>query len=178
MVRGAKFHEKVTRKGKPKMMTPQQIEKLCSRMAAHCAGTECCKADIRRKLAAKGCSSGEAQHIIDRLVEESFINEERYARAFVADKFRFANWGRTKIRFQLREKGIDGSAIDEALATIDEDDYAESLRRFLQAKRPSVKAASDYERSQKLARSAIARGFEPNLVFCALSTELEDSFPE
>lgn len=146
-------------------MSPQQLDTLRNRMASHCAATECCTADIRRKLLAKGCTADEAQKVLDYLVEESFIDEERFAHAFVADKFRFAHWGRIKIRFSLREKGISAEAIDNALAAIDDEEYAATIANFLQSKEASVKASSPYELKQKLARSAVSRGFEPSLVF-------------
>ena len=136
--------------------------------AARCARQECSRRDISTKLVGKGATAAEAREVVDRLVGEGFIDDARYARAFVADKFRFEHWGRVKISYMLHLKGLPGNVVDEALQQIDEAQYAETLKDFLEGKLRTVRAATPYALRQKVARAAISRGFEPDLVFQAL----------
>ncbi len=136
--------------------------------AARCARQECSRRDISTKLVGKGATAAEAREVVDRLVGEGFIDDARYARAFVADKFRFEHWGRVKISYMLHLKGLPDNVVDEALQQIDEAQYAETLKDFLEGKLRTVCAATPYALRQKVARAAISRGFEPDLVFQAL----------
>lgn len=136
--------------------------------AARCARQECSRRDISTKLVGKGATAAEAREVVDRLVSEGFIDDARYARAFVADKFRFEHWGRVKISYMLHLKGLPDNVVGEALQQIDEAQYAETLKDFLEGKLRTVRAATPYALRQKVARAAISRGFEPDLVFQAL----------
>lgn len=129
-----------------------------------CAARECCPADIAAKLQRKGATPDEADALVARLTDENYLNEERYARAFASDKFRFDRWGRIKIRYALRMQRIPDSCIDIALNEIPEADYRAALADFITAKERCTKAKTDYERYQKLVRAAMNRGFEPECV--------------
>lgn len=147
------------------------MEALYQSMTALCARREYCCADIAEKLRKKGASTEETEVLIDRLIGEGYINEGRYARAFVHDKILYNGWGRVKVKQQLRAKGICPAYINEAMTCITEEQYAEVFQKVLQAKRRSIKGETDYEVRQKLARSLIARGFEPSYVFNHLDLE-------
>ena len=147
------------------------MEALYQSMTALCARREYCCADIAEKLRKKGASTEETEVLIDRLIDEGYINEGRYARAFVHDKILYNGWGRVKVKQQLRVKGICPAYINEAMTCITEEQYAEVFQKVLQAKRRSIKGETDYEVRQKLARSLIARGFEPSYVFDHLDLE-------
>ena len=148
-----------------KILTPPEA---LHRAAALCSSAEHCTADIREKLARWGVTEADSRTIIDRLVQERFIDEQRYAVAFVKDKFRFAGWGRIKMRYALQQKRIDGSDIDHALATLDEEPYNDRLLELLQAKSRSIRDDDPEARRAKLFRFAASRGFEPSLIFNAL----------
>ena len=142
-----------------------RMEALYRTMTALCARREYCCADIAEKLRKKGASSEDAEVLIDRLIEEGYIDEGRYARAFVHDKTLYNGWGRIKVAQQLRAKGICNAYINEAMTCITEEQYAEVFQKVLRSKQRSIKGETDYEVRQKLARSLIARGFEPSYVF-------------
>ena len=148
-----------------KILTPPEA---LHRAAALCSSTEHCTADIREKLARWGVTEADSRTIIDRLVQERFIDEQRYAVAFVKDKFRFSGWGRIKMRYALQQKRIDGSDIDHALATLDEEQYNDRLLELLQAKSRSIRDDDPEARRAKLFRFATSRGFESALIFNAL----------
>lgn len=147
---------------------------------ALCARSERCRSDLATKLRQRGCPADEARQLLDRLEDEGYIDEARYARAFVADKFRFDRWGRIKIRHQLAAKGISAAVIAEALDQIDDDEYLAALTAFITARlgrseEPGNEQAADpagrYALRQKVARAAINRGYEPHLVFDRLDIE-------
>lgn len=148
-----------------KILTPPEA---LHRAAALCSSAEHCTADIREKLARWGVTEADSRTIIDRLVQERFIDEQRYAVAFVKDKFRFSGWGRIKMRYALQQKRIDGSDIDHALATLDEEQYNDRLLELLQAKSRSIRDDDPKARRAKLFRFATSRGFESALIFNAL----------
>lgn len=140
-------------------------------MAALCARREYCCADIAEKLRKKGAAPEEAEALTDRLIDEGYIDEGRYARAFVHDKTLYNGWGRIKVAQQLRAKGICNAYINEAMTCITEEQYAEVFQKVLRSKQRSIKGETDYKVRQKLARSLIARGFEPSYVFDNLDME-------
>ena len=101
-----------------------------------------------------------AEKIVARLVKERFIDEERFARAFVRDKFRYNHWGRVKIELELRKKKIAQRHIEMGLEELQEEDNLNTLRELIQKKRPSVKGKNEYEIRGKLIRFALGRGFQ------------------
>ena len=120
-----------------------------NRLASLCARAEYCEQDMRRKLAAWELPEGAEERIIKR----------RYAHAFVRSKFRFNRWGREKIRLAMRQKGLDDSTINDALAELDGEEENATLLELLKAKNRQVSAKSNYERYVKLLRFAVSRGF-------------------
>lgn len=146
----------------------------CRYAAARCAKSECCRSDLLPKLMGRGLSAAQAGRVLDWLAREGYVDEARYARAYVADKFRFSRWGRVKIRYMLRLKGIDEHTIGAALATIGEEEYAAALSEFLASRRAATRGGDGRAVRVKVARAAIARGFEPSLVFGRLGEPARD----
>ena len=139
-----------------------------NKAAAYCSAAEHCLSEVASKLADWGQSAEAVESILARLVREGFIDEARYARSFVREKFGCNRWGRIKIRQALRQKGIPSSLASEAMSEIDEQEYLSVLRTLLEAKRRSVRANTDYETRAKLVRFAVGRGFEMEAAFACL----------
>jgi regulatory protein len=116
--------------------------------------------DIEAKLSRYDLTEEERTRILRHLVEEKYIDDRRYAEAFVRDKYRFNKWGRIKIAQGLRMKGIDSETISTAMEAIDEAEYLDILRDLIKAKRKSTRGKNDYEINGKLVRFATGRGFE------------------
>lgn len=132
--------------------------------AARCARQEQCRADLAHKLYERGLGRADAEALLDRLEGEGYIDDARYARAFVHDKTAYDRWGKLKVWQALRLKRISDAAISEAWEQVDEEAYRQGLESLLRQKGRTVKAADPYLLRQKLARFAIGRGFEPSLV--------------
>ena len=128
-------------------------------LAALCAQAEHCQQEMRDKMRRWEINETVQNRIIDRLIKERYIDDERYARAFVKDKIRYNKWGRRKVQQALWQKHIDTDIQQRVLDEIDEKEYLDILRPLLKQKRKSIKAESDYELNQKLVRFALGRGF-------------------
>lgn len=131
-----------------------------SRVAAYCSTAEHCRAEITEKLQRWSIPYDAIDRILARLEQEKYIDEERYCRAFVRDKYRFDKWGKVKIGQALQLKKIPQSVYFPFLNEIDEEEYLSILSGLLAAKRKSVRAENEYERNNKLVRFALSRGFE------------------
>ena len=139
------------------------------RLATLCARCEQAEGDLRKKLRDWGIASSDADAIIDRLKQEQYLDNERYARAYCRDKLRFNGWGRIKIAFMLKGKGVEQEFIDAALAQIDEKQYVTILNEALEAKARSLKDKDQQQARASLLRFAASRGFETNLIFPAVA---------
>ena len=133
-------------------------------LAALCAQAEHCEQEMRDKMKRWEIDEMAQNRIIQRLVEERYVDNERYARAFVKDKIRYNKWGRRKVQQALWMKRIDNDIQQRVLDEIDDKEYLDVLRPLLKQKRKSIKAESDYELNQKLVRFALGRGFTFDII--------------
>ncbi len=133
-------------------------------LAALCAQAEHCEQEMRDKMKRWEIDEMAQNRIIQRLVEERYVDNERYARAFVKDKIRYNKWGRRKVQQALWMKRIDNDIQQRVLDEIDDKEYLDVLRPLLKQKRKSIKADSDYELNQKLVRFALGRGFTFDII--------------
>ena len=143
-------------------------------LAALCAQAEHCEQEMRDKMRRWGLDETVQNRIITRLVKERYVDDERYARAFVKDKIRYNKWGRRKVQQALWKKRIDADIQQRVLDEIDEKEYLDVLRPLLKQKRKSIKAESDYELNQKLLRFALSRGFGFDIIRQCLDVGEED----
>ena len=140
-------------------------------LAALCSQAEHCKQEMREKMRRWELDETAQNRIVARLVKERYIDDERYARAFVKDKIRYNKWGRRKVQQALWLKHIDADIQQRVLDEIDEKEYLDVLRPLLKQKRKSIKAESDYELNQKLVRFALGRGFGFDIIRQCLNVD-------
>ena len=131
--------------------------------ASYCSMAERCIQDVRLKIVSAGATPEMEERIITRLLKEKFIDETRYCRSFVNDKFRFNHWGRIKIGYELRQKNIDSALISSAIDQIDEQAYESVLYALLKDKKRTVKGQTEQDLFNKLYRFATGKGFESNV---------------
>jgi regulatory protein len=144
--------------------------------ASYCSTAERCVWDVRQKIGSAGATSEMSERIIARLLEEKFIDEARYCRSFVNDKFKFNRWGRIKIGYELRKKDIATEIIEEALSQIDEEAYESALHALLKDKQRTTKGQTEQDLFNKLYRFAMSRGFESNLTVRQLKNLINKRF--
>ena len=146
-------------------------------LAALCAQAEHCEQEMRDKLKRWELDTAAADRIIARLQKERYIDDARYARAFVKDKIRYNKWGRRKVEQALWQKRIADDIRQQVLGEIDENEYLDVLRPLLKQKRRTTKAENDYALNQKLVRFALGRGFTFDLIRQCLDVN-DDDFPD
>lgn len=143
-------------------------------LAALCAQAEHCQQEMRDKMKRWEMAPEVQERVIARLIKERYIDDERYARAFVKDKIRYNKWGRRKVQQGLWMKRIDDSIQQRVLNEVDDAEYLTVLKPLLEQKAKSIKAESDYERNRKLVRFALGRGFTFDIIRQCL--DVDDSF--
>ncbi|MEI6556196.1 MAG: regulatory protein RecX [Paludibacter sp.] len=141
------------------------VDELLHKAASYCSISEHCIFDVEEKLTAWGVCDSEKKEIIDRLISEDFINEKRFCTYFVKDKFRFNKWGKIKISYALKQKGLKDELINKALASIDDGEYEEMLASILKTKLKGLKYEFEYEKQGKLFNFAQSRGFESQVIY-------------
>ena len=149
-------------------------DEILHKLAAKCSTSEQCLSDIEAKINRYDLTEEERTRILRHLVEEKYIDDRRYAEAFVRDKYRFNKWGRIKITQGLRMKGIDKETISNAMGVIDEQEYLDILQDLIKAKRKSTRGKSTYEINGKLIRFATGRGFEFSAIKTCLGTAADE----
>jgi regulatory protein len=150
--------------------------KLLHSTASYCSVGERCISDVSKKLVAAGVAPEMGKRIIERLVKENFINESRYSRSFVNDKFKFNRWGRIRIRYELQRKKIPDELISAALDEIDEEAYRSLLFDLLKERKRTIKGNSERDVFYKLCRFATGRGFESPLVIQCLKPLFKEDY--
>lgn len=132
---------------------------------ALCSSREYCSGDIRGKLSSWGIDDDDSTKIIGMLIKENFINETRYATAFVRDKFKYNKWGKVKIAAHLKFKKLNPGVINTALDSIDNEQYNRVLRELIDNHRKTVKSKNQYDLKAKLLRFGLSKGFESSLLY-------------
>lgn len=149
-------------RGAPKKVTPAEA---LERLQSLCARAEHCSWELRVKMRHWGIASDDADRIIASLEKQSFLDDERFARSFVRDRYRRARWGRLKIRAALYAKHVPAWLADEALTEIEDDEYQAGLDSVLAAKARALgDEAMTFEGRTKLFRHAASRGYELSLI--------------
>jgi regulatory protein len=152
-----------------KSRRPVSVDEAIARLEAMCARAEHCTFELREKLWQWSIPTAEAEKIIEQLKKTRYVDDARFARAFVNDKVRFARRGRLRIKQALEMKRIDTNIIDEALADIDEELYNLNLAYTIKQKAETLEDLSNYETRMKLLRFAVQRGYEPSLAAKAIN---------
>jgi regulatory protein len=136
-----------------------------------CAGREMCYSDIRQKLISWGVRGDDTDKIMDLLTKGRFIDEERYAVAFVKDRFRHNKWGKIKIGAALKMKRIPEEIIRKALDSIDDKEYYDLLKSIIEKHKKTVRYRNQFDMKGKLVRHCLAKGFESHFVYDLLNEE-------
>jgi len=133
-------------------------------LAALCAQAEHCQQEMRDKMKRWEMAPEVQERVIARLIKERYIDDERYARAFVKDKIRYNKWGRRKVQQGLWMKHIDDDIQQRVLSEVDDAEYLAVLKPLLKQKTKSIKAENNYELTRKLVRFALGRGFTYDII--------------
>ena len=133
-------------------------------LAALCAQAEHCQYEMLEKMRRWEVPEDAQARIMAKLIKERYVDDERYAQAFVKDKIRYNKWGRRKVEQALWKKRVDEDIRKRVLDDVDDAEYLSVLRPLLKQKRKTIKAKNDYELNQKLMRFAVGRGFTFDII--------------
>lgn len=146
------------------------------RLAALCAQAEHCEYEMQEKMRRWEIADDAQARVMQRLITERYVDDERFARAFANDKVKYNKWGRRKVEQAMWLKHIAEDIRQRVLDSIDDEEYIDILRPLLQQKRRSVKARNDYELRQKLIKFAIGRGFTMDIIKQCISIDDEEEY--
>lgn len=144
-------------------------EQALQKLKHYCAYQERCHSEVREKLYSLGVWQKDHDEIISTLIEEDYLNEERFAIAFAGGKWRVKRWGRVKIKYELKQKQVSDYCIKKAMKQIDEDEYLEVITRLAEEKYAALKKEQYLVRKKKTMDHLVARGVEPDMVRQILS---------
>jgi len=150
-----------------------KISVAISRIKNYCAIQDRCQWDVRQKLTEWGLLENTKDIIMIELINDGFIDEERFAKSFCRGKFRIKKWGRIKISFELKKKNISSVCIKKGMEEIDQQVYLMALENQAEKKNGLIKEKNHFKRQTKLGNYLIKRGFEANLVWQKLK-EMSD----
>jgi regulatory protein len=140
-------------------------------IARFCAYQERTILQVRDKLKLMGISLEDSEQIVLKMNSEGFINEQRYANAFTLGKLNQNKWGRLKISYTLRQKGITEEMIGKAFSDYGEDKYLELIKKLARRKFQELKGIPDIARKNRIARFLTSKGFENELIWDTLKRE-------
>ncbi len=144
-------------------------EQALQKLRHYCAYQERSHHDVVQKLWDLGVRKSEHDEIVSSLIEDDYLNEERFAIQFAGGHFRMKDWGRKKIYYGLREKGVSAYNINKALKSINEEDYHKTLQNLAQKKYGLLKSEQYLVRKKKTADYLLQKGFEHELVTAAVN---------
>ncbi len=156
------------------MENQEEIAKQAySKMARLCSRSEQCSADIRKKIIVFELVSEVVDDIIEKLKSEKYLDDKRYVKAYIADKFRINKWGKIKMRHYLKMKGLPEDIIRKELEDINEEKYKAVLIKTMKTKAKTIKKKNRFEKMGQIIRFAQTRGFEPELIHRYMNSVLE-----
>ncbi len=133
--------------------------------AGFCAYQERSHKEVLERLSEWGIWGIDAQEILLTLIEQNYVNEERFAMAFAGGKFRVKHWGRVKIKQGLKLHDVSTYCMNKALTQFDEEEYLGTLSVLIEKKWAETKDTNTYQKKSKVAKYAIGKGFEQELVW-------------
>jgi regulatory protein len=145
-------------------------EKALEKIKHYCSYQERCHSEVKTKLYSYNLRKNEVEEIISQLIEDNYLNEERFAIRFAGGKFRIKHWGRKKIQYELRQKGVNNFIISIALREIDEESYLTTLQKLARAKWNSLKSENSISRQSKTNAYLLQKGYEQSLISEVISS--------
>jgi len=150
-------------------------EQALQKLRHYCAYQERCHSEVKEKLYSLGLWKTDVEEAISVLIEESYLNEERFAIQFAGGRFRIKQWGRVKIRYELKQKQVSEYCIKKALAAIDDESYGRTLEKLLEEKKEQLHGEGNiFILRQKLRNYLLQKGYEPDLVNEVIKKGIEE----
>lgn len=141
------------------------MEKALQKIRYFCSYQERSHQEVKEKLYSFGLYKNETELLLSQLIEENYLNEERYAIAFAGGKFRIKQWGKIKIKYELKQRRISDYCIKKGLASIPPDDYEKTIEKLFNKKKRLLKSEKNiFIKKQKIQAYLMQKGYEPHLI--------------
>lgn len=150
------------------MKNEKEYESLLKKAEYYCSRAEKCPFDINRYLSKYSDNDDIIKKIICELQSNGFLDTERYIKAFVNDKFHFEKWGKIKIAYNLKLKGLPEKAIHNGLNQIDKNEYLDELSKLVKSKLSIIRETDLFKRNAAIVRYCVSKGFEFDLIMKVL----------
>jgi regulatory protein len=134
------------------------------KIASFCAYQERSQQEVRERLKERGIHGDAAEELISLMISEGFLNEERFAKAFVRGKFRLKKWGRNKISHELKSKQLSANCIKSGMQEIDHEEYIQTLSELAEKKAITIKDQDPFKRRYKIYQYLLTKGYENDLI--------------
>ncbi len=157
-------------KNKKRLSPAEAITKI----QRYCAYQERSHKEVKTKLFEYGLYASQVDEIISQLITGGFLNEQRFAKAYAGGKFRMKKWGRLKIKNELEFLGLTKNCIQQGLKELEGPDYSKTLKQVIDKKAATLKEENPFRKRDKVARFAIGKGYEPELVWSLVKELLPD----
>ncbi|WP_207497171.1 regulatory protein RecX [Aridibaculum aurantiacum] len=145
-------------------------EQILKKIKHYCAYQERCHSEVKEKLYSLGLYKNQVEEIIANLIADNYLNEERFAIQYAGGKFRIKHWGKRKISYELKQKGVSSYCIKIGLKSIDEEEYENTLAKLALAKWDSLRGQQYLVKLNKTKTYLVQKGFEPDMVHMHLQT--------
>jgi len=146
------------------------VDEALKKMERYCSYQERCHKEVIQKLYGMRMIPEAIDHIVVKLMQDNFLNEERYAKAFVSGKFRIKKWGKQRLTRELKQRDIGKTLITMALQTISDAEYLETFHALAEKKAASITEKNVLKKKKKLADYLFYRGWESHLVYDKMNT--------
>jgi regulatory protein len=146
-------------------------EQALQKLKHYCGYQERSHSEVKEKLYSLGVWKKDLDEIMAALIEENYLNEERFALAFAGGKFRMKQWGRVKIKYELKQRQVSEYSIKKALKQIDEEEYMASLKKLAENRYASLKGDQYLVRKKKTIDYLMQKGYEPGLIQIVLNEQ-------
>ena len=151
--------------GYKKRLTPEQA---LQKLKHYCGYQERCHSEVKEKLYSLGIRKAEQDPIIATLIEENYLNEERFAIAYAGGKFRIKHWGKIKIRTELKKRKVSDYCINKALKQIGDKEYLQTIRKLADKYSVSLEEERDSIAKKKTIDYLMQRGFEGEIIYSVI----------
>lgn len=141
------------------------VDEATRRLESYCAYQERCHKEVTQKLYDMKMIPEAQDKIIVHLIQHNFLNEERFAKAYVRGKFRIKKWGRQRLKLELKRKGIHKNLVASALKEINNNDYYDTFNALAEKRANSLTESNIYKKRKKVADYLLYRGWESSMVY-------------
>lgn len=145
------------------------FEEIKQKLVNYCVYQDRCHYEVELKMREFVLIPEAKDEILLYLIQENYLNEERFAKSYARGKFYIKRWGKNKIKQNLTAKGIAERLINTSFKEIDDEDYQQTIRNFIQKALPTYKGLKEYEKKQKLIKLLMSKGFEYDEIVKQLS---------